>query len=211
MSEKFKIRTRKLSELTKSKYNPRKISKADFEQLRVSIETFGFVQPIVINSNPDRKDVIIGGHQKIEVAKILKITEVPCVEINLDEKSEKELNLRLNRNQGDFDNNLLKNFEKELLSQSGFNFKELEEIFKETVDELETTTYSDMELQPYESHDYIVLIFENTFDWLNAVQLLEIEDVNHSILEDNKKIGIGRVINGEKFLNKFFDKKDNSK
>lgn len=48
--------------------------------------------------------MIVGGHQKVLVAKEdLGYTEVPCFEVNLPLEQERELNIRLNKNQGEWD------------------------------------------------------------------------------------------------------------
>lgn len=51
--------------------------------------------------------------------------------VNLpDIKKEKELNLRLNKNQGEFDLDLLADFDPKMLEEVGFEAKELDKIFK---------------------------------------------------------------------------------
>lgn len=44
---------------------------------------------------------------------------------------EKELNLRLNKNLGEWDTDLLKEFDEAILSDTGFTSEELDEIFLE--------------------------------------------------------------------------------
>lgn len=88
-------------ELNPSEYNPRlKLTAEDKEQLRASLDRFGFVEPIVVNSNPNRKNIIIGGHQRFYIALEDEHDTVPVHYVNIpDLDKEKELNLRLNRNQ----------------------------------------------------------------------------------------------------------------
>lgn len=115
-----------INNLLEADYNPRQLSKKQFETLKDSLEKFGFVDPVIINSNPDRKNIIIGGHQRVKVAKQIGITEVPCFEINLTIDQEKELNVRLNKNTGDWDWDLLaNNFDVENLLEWGFSEDEL--------------------------------------------------------------------------------------
>jgi ParB-like chromosome segregation protein Spo0J len=122
----MKIVKRKISDLKKADYNPRKITEKQFDDIKKSIEKFGFVEPIVININPSRMNVIIGGHQRFEVAKKLKYKEVDCVELDLTLEQEKELNIRLNKNTGDFDFDILGNyFDVDDLIDYGFNPLEL--------------------------------------------------------------------------------------
>ena len=109
-----------------AEYNPRQLSDDQYKHLKDSISRFGLVDPIIINKNKDRKDIIIGGHQRVKVAKTMGIKEVPCVEIDLTYDKEKELNVRLNKNVGSWDFDILANtFDVDELIEFGFDEKEL--------------------------------------------------------------------------------------
>jgi ParB-like chromosome segregation protein Spo0J len=56
-----------IGDLKMAEYNPRKWEQADVDQLRKSIEEFGVVDPLIVNSAPNRKNVVIGGHFRIHV------------------------------------------------------------------------------------------------------------------------------------------------
>lgn len=84
---------RKLSELIKPDYNPRTISKEEYEGLKQSIQTFGYVDLLVVNK---RNNHIVGGNQRSEALKELGYDEVDVVELDLDDKQEKKLNVLLN-------------------------------------------------------------------------------------------------------------------
>jgi hypothetical protein len=103
----MKIVNRKINELIKADYNPRKISDKDFEQLKKSLETFECVEPIVVNQQEGRENVIVGGHQRLKAMDSLGWKEVPTIEVNLNLEQEKELNVRLNKNTGEFDFEIL--------------------------------------------------------------------------------------------------------
>lgn len=119
-----------IDKLTKADYNPRKWDEKALSDLKESIKRFGLVDPIILNGADNRKDVIIGGHMRLEAAKELGIKEVPAVYIHLpDIEKEKELNLRLNKNQGEFDFDMLANFAEEFLADIGFDSEELDAIF----------------------------------------------------------------------------------
>ena len=94
----------KLNELKPSEYNPRKMSPKQAEELKESLRQFGFVDPLVVNRHPSRENVVVGGHMRLAAAKELGLREVPVVYVDLDEKRERELNLRLNRNIGEWEN-----------------------------------------------------------------------------------------------------------
>ncbi len=104
-----------------------------------SIDNFGLVDPILVNCATNRKNIVIGGHFRLKIAKDLGYTEVPVVYIDIpDEAKEKELNIRLNKNLGEWDYELLAKFDESLLDSIGFSSVEIDEIFDLDVDEPET-------------------------------------------------------------------------
>jgi len=121
-----KIIQKPIDDLIFAEYNPRQLSDDQYKHLKDSISRFGLVDPIIINKNKDRKDIIIGGHQRVKVARTMGIDEVPCVEIDLTYDKEKELNVRLNKNTGGWDYDILANlFEMEELKDWGFDENQL--------------------------------------------------------------------------------------
>lgn len=119
-----------ISKLKPSEYNPRKISKESLEQLKESISRFQMVDPIIANAALNRKNIMIGGHMRLRGAKELGFKEIPVVYVNIPNiKQEQELNIRLNRNTGEWDFSLLTNFGEEFLGGIGFTSEEMDEIF----------------------------------------------------------------------------------
>lgn len=119
-----------INELRASEYNPRKHSKEQADQLMESIKRFGMIDPVICNAVADRKNVIIGGHFRAEVAKSLGMLTVPVVYVQIvDIEKEKELNIRLNKNTGEFDLDLLAEFDEAFLSDIGFDSQDLDDIF----------------------------------------------------------------------------------
>src|SRR5690606_16976109 len=87
----------------------------------------------------ERRNVVIGGHFRLKVAKDLGRTEVPVVDVDIpDEAKERELNLRLNKNLGEWDFALLRDFDEPLLDDIGFTTEEIDDIFDVDVEEKET-------------------------------------------------------------------------
>lgn len=117
----MKIVQRKLSDLTPAPYNPRKITAEELEQLTRSIERWGMVEPLVVNT---RDDLIIGGHQRAAAAASLGLETVPVVEVDLDDAQARALNLALNKLGGDWDRaqleTVLAELSDELADLSGF-------------------------------------------------------------------------------------------
>lgn len=110
-------------------YNPKKMTEEQEQGITESIKRFGLVDPLILNSFLGRENILIGGHQRLKIAKKLGYKEVPVVFVSLNKEQEKELNLRLHKNQGEFDLNLLKAFNEELLLDIGFSSEELDDIF----------------------------------------------------------------------------------
>lgn len=130
MNNKISIINVPVNELLAAEYNPRKWDEAAVANLKESIKRFGLVDPIIVNSAPGRRNIVIGGHFRLKVAKDLGYKEMPVVYINIpDIEKEKELNLRLNKNTGDWNWDLLAEFDESFLSDVGFNSQDLDEIF----------------------------------------------------------------------------------
>lgn len=118
--------TRKTADLVPADYNPRTMSKKEREDLEESIRRYGAVVPVVVNVGK-RKDVLIGGHQRVTSYADLGIEEidvrVPSRE--LSDEEERELNLRLNKNVGHDDFAKLAEMGIELLVEVGYGDEEL--------------------------------------------------------------------------------------
>jgi DNA modification methylase len=122
----MKIKDRKIKDLIRAEYNPRELTKDQHNQLKDSLQRFGMVDPVVVNINEERKDIIIGGHQRTKVWEELGNKEIPTVELDLTLEQEKELNVRLNKNTGQFDMDMLANhFDTDDLIEWGFDEGEL--------------------------------------------------------------------------------------
>ena len=194
-----KIIQRDIDSLIFAEYNPRQLTKDQYKHLKDSIQRFGLVDPVIINSNKDRKNIIIGGHQRCKVAKDLDIKKIPCVEIDLTYDKERELNVRLNKNTGEWDMDVLANmFELEELQEIGFTDKELK-IFEDDEEEIKP----EIEITPelFESHNYVLLYFDNDLDWQTANDVLGLKTMKGK-KEKIQSQGIGRVLKGAEVLKK---------
>jgi DNA modification methylase len=118
-------------DLIPSEYNPRTHDKESASQLKRSIQKYGFCDPVIVNSHPSRKNRIIGGHFRLQIAKELGYKTVPVVYVNIESPDqEKELNLRLNRNVGEWDWKLLgEYFNQDFLTDVGFTSEEFDKYF----------------------------------------------------------------------------------
>lgn len=92
----MKIQLVKTSELKPSEYNPRTWDDSQISGLKASISEYGLVDPIIVNCNGDRHNIVIGGHFRLHVAILLGIDKVPVNYVDLDHEKEKSLNIVLN-------------------------------------------------------------------------------------------------------------------
>lgn len=128
--ENLKIVEISVADLKPSAYNPRKWTDDAKAQLKESINRFGLVDPIICNSAPERLNIVIGGHFRLTMAKEMGMQSVPVLYLNIpDLEKEKELNLRLNKNVGEFDLELLSQYDESFLKDIGFSSDELDKIF----------------------------------------------------------------------------------
>ena len=136
----LKIEQVSIDVLNSAEYNPRKWSKDAEQQLTESINRYGIVDPLLVNSAETRKNIVIGGHFRLSVIRKLDIKTVPVIYIDIpDIEKEKELNIRLNKNTGEFDWDLLAKFDESFLADVGFSSEEIDKIFpeEETVEEFD--------------------------------------------------------------------------
>jgi len=117
-------------QLKSAEYNPRRMTEKQAKDLEASIKKFGMIDPIIVNRHSERMNIVIGGHQRLKIAQKLNIDSVPVVYVELDGEQEKELNLRLNNNTGEWDFDLLASFDVDMLKDVGWGDDELKEIFQ---------------------------------------------------------------------------------
>lgn len=125
-----------IEKLKAAEYNPRKDLKPEdeeYQKIKKSILEFGYVAPIIVNSDM----TVIGGHQRLKVLKELGYTEIECNIVDLDKTKEKALNIALNKISGEWDNAKLEELLAELKNEdidmdiTGFSFDEVDNILKD--------------------------------------------------------------------------------
>lgn len=110
--------------------NARRWSDSATKGLKESIGKFGQVDPLLVNNAPSRENVVLGGAFRLKVMKELGFKEVAIIYLNIpDPNKEAELNIRLNKNLGEWDLELLAEFDETLLSDIGFSSEELDGVF----------------------------------------------------------------------------------
>ena len=169
------------TELIAAEYNPRQLTKEQHKDLTDSIKRFGLVDPLIVNTHKERKNILVGGHQRLKIAQELNIKEIPCVEVKLTPDQERELNIRLNKNSGEWDYDALANhFDVENLTEWGFTDDELQFY----VDEDENNYTQKIESPHYEPQDEK----PNLSELYNDAKTKElIEEIDSSPLDKKEK------------------------
>lgn len=145
----WSIETRQIKDLKDHPRNPRKLSKEDAEGLKESIQKFGIIDKPIIT----KEGLIIGGHQRKRILKEIGLKEVECwiPSRDLTDKEIDELNIRLNRNTGEWDWDKLANeWEVTDLLDWGFNLAD----FDMDAEQVESETEEDDEgIEPAKDED----------------------------------------------------------
>lgn len=177
--------------------NPRVIRKDKLKKLVQSLKDFPEMleaRPIVVD--PDY--MVLGGNMRLQAALQAGLTEVPVYIASWEEAKQKQFIIKDNVPFGEWDWDVLANeWEAEELTEWGLDVPVINEKLELDEQEVEFSEYLD------ESHNYVVLLFENDIDWLSAQTHFELKSV-YSKRQNGKpwSKGIGRVINGAQYLNK---------
>ena len=181
-----KIIHREINSLIFAEYNPRQLTKDQYQNLKDSISRFGLVDPIIVNSNKDRKNIIVGGHQRVKVAKDMDIEFVPVLEVDLTYEKERELNIRLNKNTGEWNwDELANSFDIAELTGWGFNESQL-------------VGFSDLDYSILDNEEGIYNEMEGMMDGTRkAIQIeFKIEDYEEAYKLINKLRDDGEYVGG---------------
>jgi len=117
--------SKRIADLIPQEINPRKISDKQMSDLKKSLKKYNLVEIPVV----DLDEKILAGHQRILALKILgrgdEQIDVRIPNRKLTEKESKQYLIASNQLGGDWDYDLLKHFDIELLSEAGFDDMEL--------------------------------------------------------------------------------------
>lgn len=123
------VKVMKLKDLHPAAYNPRvelKPGDREYEALSDSVARFGLVEPLVWNK---RTKTLVSGHQRLNVLLAQGKKEAEVVVVDIDPEKEKLANVAVNKIEGDWD------------------YEKLRELFDEMdADDIHFTGYSEEEL-----------------------------------------------------------------
>lgn len=177
--------------------NARKHSEKDISAIVASIKQFGFDDPIGIWSD---QNIIVEGHGRLLAAKRCGMETVPCIRLDhLTDEQRRAYALAHNRTAE------LSDWISDVLDQELFDITEIDmEPFGFEHEETQEDESEPGEVPFTEelmlTHNYIVLYFDNDFDWEVAQEKFGLKKVRDLIPRKNQPVGIGRVINGKDVL-----------
>lgn len=73
-----------IGDLVPNEENPNKMNDAEFNMLYDNMESMGITDPLLVRKLDDGKFRVVGGHHRLEIAKLLDFEEVPCTVIEDD-------------------------------------------------------------------------------------------------------------------------------
>jgi ParB-like nuclease domain len=208
------------SKINPAPYNPRQrlaTTDHEYQTIKNSLKEFGLVQVLVWNK---RTGNLVGGHIRFDILKADGEKSAPCFVVDLPIEKEKALNITLNNPNvgGNWEDVSLANILREIEAQmpdlyDGLNMAPLTQEVDlplrggmengEGEPELEEGIGPpEMELLPYEHYDYIVLFFKDSRDFLAAADHFGLEKMKVPGYVGKKTIGLGRVVDGGKFLDR---------
>jgi len=188
--------------------NPNRHSAHQIQILAAIIEEQGWRAPITVSK---RSGLIVRGHGRLEAALLMGCDAVPVDEQDYASEAEELADLladnRLSElaelDEGDLKRVIerLRGADPEFdVELTGFMEDEIAKLFNEEEDEGELETIPRMECQPFEHHDYLVFMFHDLRDWMLALQLIGVREVDYSITRKTKKLGVGRVLSGKRLI-----------
>lgn len=204
--------------------NPRQWTRDDVERLAKSIEE----TPELLDARPlivlpyEGRYIVMGGNLRLAALKRLGWNEAPAYVLPEETPVEKlrEIVVKDNGAFGAWDFDMLANEWDDLpLLDWGVPAWDVEqEVEKVEKDEEKIGRVPFSEVLG-EEHNYIVLYFDNDVDWLQAQTVFGVQPVKAlptrrggtQSLAFQKRIGVGRVINGAKAINRLLDNKGEGK
>lgn len=203
MSKPLSVRSRKIANLQLDPDNARKHTDVDVEAIAKSLDKFGQQSPIVITSD----GTVVKGNGTMLAAMRLGWESIDAVVTTLSGDELRAYAIADNQTGllSEWDDEKLreqlKAFEQDEELLASLGFKDLEEEVTEGEEEENPEPEVKFSEVVDESHNYVVLVFDNDLDWLSAQTHFQLES-KYSRRQNGKpwSKGVGRVIDGAKYL-----------
>lgn len=198
---------RDIADVMPNPRNPNRHPDKQIALLAKIIRDQGWRNPIVISS---RSGMIVKGHGRLEAAKMLNVEKVP-VDLQAYASEEEEYADMIADNRiaelAELDTSMLKDLFEVMdtgtldLDLTGYFTEEIEEMMTENR-HIEDKPEVEFTQELMECQQYVVLVFNNDIDWLQAQTIFGLKTVKAlSSRPGYEKQGIGRVLDGAKAIN----------
>lgn len=193
--------------------NPRVIKQKNFQRLKRQILKLGIYKPLVC-VREDGKYITLGGNMRLRALRALGMQHVE-ISIVKAETEAKKMEYAIS------DNDEVGQTDKEMMAEMLSKYKEEMDIDIFAISTAESKSIKDI-IEAFESkkpekpevefsdeilleHNYIILYFDNPFDWEVAKEKFKLKKVRDLIPRKDQPVGIGRVIKGKEWLEKIHD------
>ena len=121
-----------VKDIKPNEWNPNKMTDRMMTHLLEEYKRIGCVQPILIN----KKNIIIDGEHRWKAAKEFGLKEIPCIQVDMDERDAKITTVNMNQIKGEVDP--LKLADLLISLEDDFNVKEVGEMLRMNEFEIDT-------------------------------------------------------------------------
>ena len=194
MEKRIELVKVKVTDLKLDYKNPRVITSERLQNLERSLKTLGDFSVIVI----DEDNNVISGNQRCKA--IINYDPDAIVDckrlIGYTEEEKKVISIKSNTHEGRFSSSFLKEFLANLNTdldlcldtglQNGMNFDTKRPLIDRIANE-----------KPFFAYDYVVFVFENSFDFEYIKNVFGIEEARDRY---SSNVGLGVILNGEKLI-----------
>jgi hypothetical protein len=180
--------------------NPRQ---GDVGAIVESLRRFGQQKPVVVQES---SRYIVAGNHLWHAAKALGWSEIAANVVSMDDRTAEAYLLADNRTSelGSYDDDLLGEFLRKVAQESnlqgtGYDGEDVDDFLKglERANAGKVPAEITFASELLESHNYVVLVFDNELDWNSAKTKLAIETVRApDATETYDRRGVGRILRG---------------
>ena len=192
--------------LLKDPKNSRKHDKKNIRAIKGSLKKFGQQKPIVVDHN----NIVIAGNGTLQAASELGWQVIEIVRSDLEGFDATAYAIADNRTSelASWDDTILNStlaaLQKEGLELSSIGFDEGDWRGPSDLPNMdEQTAQAEIQFSKFigESNNYIVILFKNDIDWLQATDHFKLTSKANAFMDGSvQTIGIGRIIDGAEYL-----------
>lgn len=194
-----------MEEVAAMKEHPQNSNTHNAKQLKILskvIKMQGWRNPIIVSK---RSGFITKGHGRFKAALLLGETQVPVDYQEYKDEDSEIADMIADNKLAELSKRKMEVLEKQLkqlkkngdVEMSGFTEFEVEDLFKDVIEDQAEIPFSEEIL---ESHNYVVLLFDNEMDWQVAQDKFGLKKAKDLIPRKGQPTGIGRVLRGKDWL-----------